>query len=238
MKLSFWFQRGSALAICLITLVLSLPARAQDSPMQQAMGLFYAQKFDEAISAFNTIVKKEPANSLAMSYLLDAYYRKKDINTIINQIEQEAVSKGEDPTAQAHLGMAYFLRGMLMPNSLDEALTEFKNALKDDPKLSLAYTGVGMVYFQKRMMPRAKGYFIRALRINPHDVLAMDLLGNIMLVDEKKPDEALQLYQRTVAELPTYPDGHYYVGSSLYDLKRFDEAIPYLTTARNLDPPG
>ena len=119
-----------------------------------------------------------------------------------------------------------------------DSITEFKQAIKDDPNVSMAYTGLGMVYFQKRMMPRAKGYFIRALRVNPHDIMAMELLGNIMLVDEKKPEDARQMFERITAELPTYPDGFYYLGSALFDLNKAGDAIPYLMRARELDPKG
>lgn len=218
-------------------LLLSLPSWAQGE-LEQGMASFYQEKYDEAIPVLDAAVRKQPQNTLAMAYLLHSYYKKRDITTIVTRIEQEAVAKGNDAVAQAQLGMAYFLKGLVMPNVLDEALTEFKNAAKDDSKCSLAYTGMGMVYFQKRMMPRAKGYFVRALRINPSDVMALDRLGNILLVDDKKPDEALQLYERIVVELPTYPDGHYFVGSALYDLKRYEEAIDPLIRARDLDPKG
>ena len=236
----------SFLSLALVLALLApatLPAFAQeagaDSPaMQQGLQLFYAGKWDEAIPQFEQVLDQDPNNTLALSYILHAYYKKRDINGIINQIEQKAVARGEDPQAQAQLGMAYFLRGMIMPNVLDEALTEFKGAIKEDPQLPMAYTGIGLVYFQKRMMPRAKGYFIRALRLNPHDVMAMDRLGNILLVDEQKPQEALQLFERIVAELPTYPDGYYFMGSSLFDLKKYEEAIPYLKRCTELDPNG
>lgn len=227
---------GAAVALqCLMPGV----ALAQGDPdMDKGMGSFYLEKWDEAIPAFDSALKHEPQNTLAMAYLLHCYFKKKDFTTIVNKMEQAAVNNGSDAIAQAHLGMAYFLKGLVMPNALDEALTEFKNSVKEDPRCSMAYAGTGMVYFQKRMMPRSKGYFVRALRINPHDVMALDRLGNILLVDEKKPDEALQLYQRIVEELPAYPDGHYFVGSALYDLKRYDEAIPHLARCLELDPKG
>ena len=231
MKTRLWLMIGLLLA-------LALPALAQDPDMDRAMGAFYAEKWDEAIPAFDAVIKREPQNSLALAYLLHVYFKKKDFTSIINKFEQAAVNQGNDAAAQAQLGMAYFLKGLVMQNALDEALTEFKNALKDDPRCSLAYTGTGMVYFQKRMMPRAKGYFVRALKINPHDIMALDRLGNIMLVDEKKPDDALQLYERIVAELPAYPDGHYFVGSAMFDLKRFEEALPYLQRCMDMDPKG
>lgn len=229
------------LALCLITLGFAVQpalAQAHSEELENGMVAFYQEDYDAAQEMFAEVLKKNPQDSLAMAYMLHSAYKKTEINEVINKIEQRAVARGEDPTALAHLGMGYFLRGMIIPNQMDESITEFKQAIKDDPNVSMAYTGLGMVYYQKRMMPRAKGYFVRALRVNPHDVMAMELLGNIMLVDDKKPEDARQMFERITAELPTYPDGFYYLGSSLFDLGKTDQAIPYLLRARELDPKG
>ena len=229
------------LALCILAvsvMMQPLAAQAHSPELEEGMRAFYAEEYAKAQELFADCLKKHPQDSLAMGYMLHSAYKLKEINTVINQIEQRAVARGEDPTALAHLGMGYFLKGMIIPNQMEESVTEFKQAIKDDPQVSMAYTGLGMVYFQKRMMPRAKGYFVRALRINPHDVMAMELLGNIMLVDDKKPEDARQLFERITAELPTYPDGFYYLGSSLFDLGRTEEAIPYLLRCRELDPKG
>ncbi len=221
-----------------LMLVSPVLAQAHSPELEAGMKAFYAEDFDTALAHFEDCVKLHPQDSLAMAYMLDVAYKKKEVNEIINRVEQRAVGRGEDPTALAHLGMAYFLRGMLEPNYLDEAITELKQAVNDDPQLSIGYTGLGMIYYQKRMMPRAKGYFVRSLRVNRHDIMAMELLGNILLVDEKKPEDARQLFANIVAELPTYPDGHYYMGSSLFDLNRYGDCVPYLQRATELDPKG
>lgn len=220
------------------SIVCPVLAQAHSPELEAGMKAFYAEDFDGALAHFEQCIKANPQDSLAMAYLLDIAYKKKEVNETINRIESQAVARGEDPTALAQLGMAYFLRGMLESNYLDEAITELKQAVNDDPQLSIGYTGLGMIYFQKRMMPRAKGYFVRALRVNSHDIMALELLANIYLVDEKKPEDARQLFARIVSELPTYPDGYYYLGSSLFDLNRFDEAIPYLSRCSELDPKG
>ena len=226
--------------LLIVCSVMAAPAMAQahSAELEEGMRAFYAEDYDAAQGLFEEVLKNRPQDSLAMAYLLHSAYKKKEINEVVNGIEQRAVARGEDPTALAHLGMGYFLRGMLIPEQLGEAVTEFKQAIKDDPSVSMAYTGMGMVYFQQRKMPRAKGYFVRALRINQHDIMAMELLGNIMLVDEKKPEDARQLFERVVAELPSYPDGHYYLGSALFDLGKADQGIPYLMKCRELDPKG
>ena len=143
------------------------------------MQAFYNEDWDASQAHFEDALKKNPQDSLAMAYMLHAAYKKKEINEIINRIEQKAVSRGEDPTALAHLGMGYFLRGMIIPNQMDESVTEFKQAIKDDPNVSMAYTGLGMVYFQKRMMPRAKGYFVRALRTVSYTHLTLPTIYSV-----------------------------------------------------------
>lgn len=226
--------------LCLLTsLLVWAPAMAQPTPeLEQGMRAFYAKDFETAKELFETALKSNPQDSLAMSYILDIAYKTKKMDETINRIEQKAVARGEDPTSMAHLGMAYFLRGMVRPDYMDEAITELKQAAEDDPQLSIARTGLGMVYYQKRMMPRAKGFFHKARRLNQHDIIATEMYGNILLVDEKNPEEARQLFEQIVEKLPTYPDGHYYMGSSLFDLGRLDEAIPYLAQCRELDPNG
>lgn len=240
MNIYKWFL--TALAIFSL-FVLPISARAAESEvsteeMNEALSAFYSGNWDEAISLFDAISAKDPQNTLALAYVLDAYYRKKDVDGIVSQIETETAAAGETGESLSRLGMAYFLRGKILANVLDESLTEFRAAVEADPDNSMAYTGMGLVYFQKRMMPRAKGFFVRALRLNPHDIMAMDRLGNILLVDEKKPEEAKDIYQRIIEELPNYPDGQYFMGSALYDMGKVDEAIPYLQRCAELDPHG
>jgi tetratricopeptide (TPR) repeat protein len=229
------------LAICLLAFsVGTRPATAQaHSPeLEEGMAAFYREDYDTAQEFFEKALKKNPKDSLSMAYLLHAAFKKKEINEVINKIEQKSVARGEDPIALAHLGMGYFLRGMMIPSEMSESVTEFKQAISQDPNVSMAYTGLGMVYYHKRKMPRAKGYFVRALRVNPDDVMALELYANIMLVNEKKPEDARQVFERITLMLPTYPDAFYYVGSSLDDLGKYEEAIPYLMRARELDPRG
>ena len=240
MKKIFW--RGLALSAAMFAASVC-PVFAQnygptEAAMQEGMAAYYAGDWDACIAKFESVLNETPQDTLALAYILDASFRKNNVDGVINKYELAYMASGEAPAEHAQLGLAYFLRGLINRNALDDSLTEFQGTVRDDPNCSLAYTGIGMVYFQKRMMPQSKGYFVRGLRLNPHDVMAMDRLGNIILVDEKKPAEALEIYERIVQELPTYPDGHYFMGSALYDLGRYEEALPYLRRCAELDPKG
>ena len=240
MKMKTW--RGLLISAALL-LTSVCPVFAQNygptaGTMAEGMAAYYAGDWDGCIAKFNSVLDENPQDTLALAYILDASFRKNNVDGIINKYELAYMASGEAPDAHAQLGMAYFLRGLVNRNALDDSLSELQSTIRDDPQCAMAYTGIGMVYFQKRMMPQSKGYFVRGLRLNPHDVLAMDRLGNIVLVDEKKPAEALEIYERMVEELPTYPDGHFFCGSALFDLERYEEALTYLKRCAELDPHG
>lgn len=231
------------LFILMVLIYLAFPALAQEAPQashfQQGITSFYSKDWDNAINEFNSALQEDPYNTLALTFMLDAYVKKDNLNFILNKLEQQSISKADDPLSQTYLGIAYFTQGLMRPNMQDEALQQFKLALKADPQFAMAHTGMGMYYFQKRMIPRAKGHFLKALQLNPKDLLAMELLANIYLLDEKNPQEALTIYtkEQEIAP-PNYADVYYFIGSSLYDLGKFEDAIPALQNCMKLDPNG
>ncbi|MCL5773219.1 MAG: tetratricopeptide repeat protein [Firmicutes bacterium] len=229
--------------VLMVLIYLTLPVFAQEAPQashfQQGITLFYSKDWDNAISEFNSALQEDPYNTLALTFMLDAYVKKDNLNFILNKLEQQSISKPDDPLSQTYLGIAYFTQGLMRPNMADEAVQQFKLALKTDPQFAMAHTGMGMYYFQKRMIPRAKGHFLKALQLNPKDMVAMELLGNILLVDEKNPQEALAVYNKEQEITPqNYADVYYYIGSSLYDIGKFEDAIPALQTCMKFDPNG
>lgn len=233
-------KRFNFVFILLFCLLLGNLAFAQTLPCFEAgMTSFYSQDWPGAISNLEKAIVEDPYNALAFSFLLDAHIRANTIDAFINKVEGQVVEGGEDPLGQVHLGLCYFAKGMMGQSTLyEDAINEFKAALKADPNMGMAHTGLGMVYFQKRMIPRAKGHLLKALSINKNDLMAIELLGNILLVDEKQPDIALKYFELITQLAPSYPDGYYYVGSSFCDLKEYESAITYLQKAMELDPSG
>lgn len=216
----------------------SSTALAEEDNMKNGIELFYQKNWDGAITEFRNALTKEPNNTMAISFLLDCYAKKNAIIDISNEFEKNALENGQDAVAQTYLGMAYFTKSLLDASIQDEAIQQFKQAIKLDPNFSMAHAGLGMVYFQKRMIPRASGHFLKAIQLNPKDTLALELMGNILLVDEKKPDSALDYFNKIAEIYPYYPDVFYYIGSSCYDLEKYDEAISSLEKALQLDPAG
>ena len=217
-------------------LMLPVSARPGDADMAAGMTCFYQENWDDAISHFKQTLRDDPQRTLALCYLLHTYYKKEELNSFVDEVETKA--RDGNPVATAHFGLVCFLRGMIRPDVMEEALGPLHQAVERDPALAIGYCGLGMVSFQQRKMPRSKQYFLETLRRNPEDVMALELLGNILLVDEKEPEEALEQYQKINALLPTYPDGQYYTGSVLLDLGQNEAAVPRLELALELDPKG
>ncbi len=209
-----------------------------NTDFNQGLDFFYQKRWADSVEFFEAAVKKDPMDTMSLSFLLTANYKRNELIPSVNKIEQNAINGGNTPLLKAQLGIAYISRGLIDANMLEEARTQLKDALKDNPDLPIANTGMGMIYFQKRLTSRAKGYFIKALKSNDKDLMAMELLGNILMVDEKKPDAALEFFLRLTELAPKYSDGFFMAGSAYQKLGKNEEAIKYFSRSMELDPLG
>lgn len=214
-------------------------ARAEDNGFANALQLYYKAQWPEAAQAFQKVIEQNPQDSMALDYLIHCYIKRNDLRTVLYQLEQKTVATSEkDATALAHLGFGYLARSMREPNMLDEAQKTFEKSLTLDNNCAIAHCGIGLVYYQRRMMPRAKGHFLTALRHNPNDLMALERIGEITMVDERRPSEALTMFQTIMDKMPAYPDGYWYVGSANYDMGRYGACVDYMKKTIELDPSG
>ncbi len=238
-------HKGTAMlivmAVCatFFLLISTSQVRCQESPeMKDAMKLFYEKDLDRAKDAFHEVYKKEPSNTLALLYLLDCYAQKKDVQPLLNEFEEAALAAPESALVKANLGMGYFTVSLMKKEVFDQALNEFQESLKIDPNLSMGYLGMGIIYYKKRMIPRSRSYFSKALKLNPDDIVALERLGEIFLLDDKNAASAQNLFSRIVELYPSYPDGYFYMGSASQTLGELDKAVEYFQKAMDLDPMG
>lgn len=73
----------------------------------------------------------------------------------------------------------------------EEALANFSLATRLDPKLSDAWEGLGVCYTEGYQTELAEKAYLRALALDPHNVSAIDSLGNLYLRrgDERKAED-------------------------------------------------
>jgi superkiller protein 3 len=214
-------------------------AVAPNPEFENALSAYYKGQWQEASDLFGKILQRDPRDSMALDYWIYSYYKRNDLHTVLYEVEQKAVATdNKDAVALAHLGFGYMARSMREPQFLDEAQKVFEKALEIDKNLSIAHTGLGLVYYERRMMPRAKGHFVAALRDNPNDLMALERLGDITMVDEKRPQQALEFFEQLQQRAPDYPDGYWYVGSAYYDMQQYEKTLSNLQKCEELDPNG
>jgi len=208
------------------------------SSFSRGLTLFYQKRWADCSEFFEEAFENDPLDTMSLSFYLSASYKRKDLVKTVNHIEQKAMAGGKTPVLKAQLGIAYLTRGLIDPDMLEEARMQLKEALKEDPELSIANAGMGMIYYYKRLTSRAKGYFIKALKANDKDLMALELLGNILMVDEKKPDAALEFFLKLIELAPNYSDGYFMAGSAYQRMGKNTEAIKYFQKCMEIDPKG
>lgn len=209
-----------------------------DPVLEEGMKLYYQKDWEMAKASFEEALLQDPADSLLLSYYFSCFLWTDTIRMAVTQAEEDYVKNPEKIESLIRLAFAYYAMGQIDSMMLGEAKNEFKEILTIDDNIAVAHTGTGMIYNDKRMTPRAKAEFERALEIDPNDVMALELLGVIIMLDDANPGESINYFKRITEIVPDYPDAYFYMGSAYYKLKEYEEAIPYLEKALELDPLG
>ncbi len=212
----------------------------QESPdMKEGMKYFYEKEYDKAAEFFHNESKRDPNNTLGLLFLLDCYAQKKNVQPVMNELEEASLNNPQSAIIKSNLGMGYFAQSLLKrDSSSDEALNAFQEALKLDANLAQAYVGMGIIYYKKRMIPRSRSYFSKALKLNGDDAVALERLGEIFLIDDKNAGAAQSQFSRIMELYPTYPDGYFYYASACKELGETDRALEYYEKTLALDPKG
>jgi tetratricopeptide (TPR) repeat protein len=205
---------------------------------EEGLDLYYQKRFDESMESFLETLDKNPRDTMAASFYLAAAHRSGKLVTAVNTLESRSINKGDAPTAKAQAGIGYVSRGMLDQGMLQEAMTILREVLEQEPDLSIANTGMGMVYYHRRLMPRAKGFFVKALQSNPNDLMALELIGEILMVDENNPKDALNFFHKIIELSPNYSDAYFAAGSAYQRMGEKEKAIQYFKKCMELDKLG
>ncbi len=226
-------------AVFLFLFILSGVLQAQEvNPFDEGLKLFYQKRFADSKELFLEALQKDPLDTMALSFYLDASYRCHELMKAINYFEKKSMDEESSLVYKTYVGIAYFTRGLIDPSMMEEARSQLKDVLSEDPNLSIANSGMGMIYYQKRLIPRAKGYFIKALKNNPRDLMALERVGDILMIDDKNPQEALKYFNKIIEIAPNYSDGYFYAASAKEKLGDTEEAIRLFQKCMEIDPLG
>jgi tetratricopeptide (TPR) repeat protein len=129
-----------------------------------------------------------------------------------------------------NLGIALRQKG-----SLDEAITQYQQALQIKPDFAAAHNGLGDAFFLKGSVDEAIAQFQKALEIQPNYADAHYNLG-IALRQKGGLDEAITHYQQALQIKPDYAEAHNSLGDALFQKGSVDEAIVQFQKVLEIQP--
>ena len=132
---------------------------------------------------------------------------------------------------------ATLVRGLYWETKADQklAIATLTRAGEIDPDSPQMHVLAGDVFRQKRRWSEAEAEYRKALAIDPTKRGARLSLA-IVLFTELKTDEAFEITNSLLAEAPEDPEVNLLAGEILVQGHKFEEAEPYLTRCKSLDP--
>lgn len=118
---------------------------------------------------------------------------------------------------------------------LNEAKTNFEEAIQLDPKNGAAYDGLGDLYEQMNDLNSAEIYLKKSLDIDPRDDFILAALGNVQRKNNKL-DEAEKNLMKSIEINQTYPFSYRALADLYIAKKQWKKAEDCLKTVAELKP--
>jgi len=167
-------------------------ARPEDARAHRVLGraLLQAGESDPAKKELEKAVAIDPdfANGYALA---SAYLSLKDKARASELFREMQASFGDKPPIHMEFGLAYGEAGFS-----EEAIQEFQQTIKDDPKFPGAHYSLGASYLLNMGeidFPLAVAEFQKELQINPDDFLSHAELGYVALSQHRQQDAEREL---------------------------------------------
>jgi len=162
--------------------------------------------------------------------------------------EGERLTKRYTENNEAH--EAYlkgkFERANSTVESLQKALQHFEEAIEKDPNYAPAYVGLADAYYYlgwirnvmplEEAMPRMEDLAMKALEIDDRLAEAHAALGRVRNVYYRDWEGAEKEFKLAIELDPSSSNANNYYGRFLGRMGRFEEAIPLVKRAQQLDP--
>jgi tetratricopeptide (TPR) repeat protein len=117
----------------------------------------------------------------------------------------------------------------------DEAIAQFREALRIDPEIAEIHASLGTALFQRGQREEGLVELRDAVRINPDYAVARVNVGNALL-EEGLVDAAVAQYREAVRISPGYAEANNNLGLALFHLGRTGEAIAQYREAVRINP--
>jgi tetratricopeptide (TPR) repeat protein len=136
----------------------------------------------------------------------------------------------ESPLAHNNLGDLIFKQG-----HTEEAIAQYREALRIDPGYEVAHTNFGNALLQQGHTEEAIAQYRAALQTDPNYDLAHYDLGNVLL-QQGRPEEAITQYREALRIDPTLGQARNNFGNALLQEGHTEEAIAEFHEALRINP--
>lgn len=196
------------------------------------MNTYVAQKeFDKAIAAANAQIAKSPNTSNFYDLLGTALFDgKKDYAGAEAALQKAIALDKNNIDALEKLGKVQAQQG-----SLDQALSTYLQASKDNPGEGRFYILAGELYEAKQNWDQAKAMYQQALSLSPDDPLASNNLAYVLLQQGGNVDVAMGMAQTARRGMPNSPNAADTLGWAYYHKGIYQSAISQFQEALRLN---
>ncbi len=205
-------KRVFSSVLCVFMLVGSvLPARAAFpfSFRKQELKTDYSQ------TVWDQIMRDQAASDMrrGMGELSQARYREAS-----NSFAKAVIKNTQDPMGHILFGASLYWEG-----KVDDAVSEYNEALRLSPDNAMAYQLLGIASGWKGDVAQAQEYFLTANKLDPNKADTNMNLGSTYAV-QNQLEKALEYFRRAAELAPREPLYHYQLGTLYEALGRDEQA--------------
>lgn len=191
-----------------------------------ANDLIKLRDFGPAEMHLEELAKREPKNQEVWYMLGNVYI----------QLSEAAFAKVDAINPDSVL--SHEIRGDVMASmkNFDGALVEYKKAVDIAPHQAGTHYKLGDAYWQLSDWPDATEQFQAELVNDPTNCNARWKLGDILLEQHLRPDEAFEDINKALQTCPYLTEARQYRATALIRLNRYSDALPDLRAAIKASP--
>jgi tetratricopeptide (TPR) repeat protein len=175
---------------------------------------------DEALAQLGECLRLRPADPVPLWLFAQTFFDAPKSTAAVDRLAALMRPYAGRSEAHLYLGMLASARG-----DSSGAISEYMDALKNDPNNSGIYDNLGLAVEKASRLDEAAGYFQKAVQLNPMNATARYNLGRLLL-QRGNDAQAMKELREALQLKPDHAGAHFCMGFAFMNLRKFDEAIP------------
>ncbi|MDI6808731.1 MAG: tetratricopeptide repeat protein [Candidatus Eisenbacteria bacterium] len=196
--LSYVFWRRAAVLLSLLfvfSVLLFAPAAAQD--LKKARALAAEKKYDQSISEYLLLLKKEPRNAKLLKEAALVYRANKMPNEAANLLAEAVKSEPRNPELVLELGKTFAETG-----KVDDAVRSFRKAIQLDSLATTPREELGKLYEETNRYEDAVDAYKGVIKLDSRRFDIYKKIGDILRMKLGREFDAVGYYKIVLAAAP------------------------------------